>query len=79
MIESMIDQVAPNDTVVNSINRSAENRTPNCCLLFDSIGARRRGVEWCRRLGTGNVMFAANESTLGSPVRFVIYRDIVNY
>ena len=30
--------------VVNSIDRSTEDRTPNCCLPFDGIGARHPSI-----------------------------------
>ena len=30
--------------VVNSIDRSAENRAPNRCLPFDGIGAQHPGI-----------------------------------
>ena len=34
------DLVVELTAVVNSIDRSTENRAPNRCLLFDGIGAR---------------------------------------
>ena len=37
----MIDRFT---AVVNSIDRSTENRAPNRCLPFDGIGARHPGI-----------------------------------
>ena len=78
----MIDQVAPIDTVVNSIDRSAENRTPNRCLLFDGIGAWHPGIvasSGADVWGPATLCSPQTSPRLGSPVRFVIYRDIVDY